>query len=40
MAELWLSGGTAGQTYEVANTITTNTARVLRRSIVVRVVGR
>ncbi|MDH5528310.1 MAG: hypothetical protein OEY97_13520 [Nitrospirota bacterium] len=40
MAEIWLSGGTAGWSYEVANTITTNTARVLRRSMVVRVVGR
>jgi len=37
-AELWLSSGTTGQSYEVA--ITTNTARVLRRSMVVRVVGR
>ena len=39
-AEIWLSGGTAGKMYEVGNTITTNTARVLRRSMVVRVVGR
>jgi len=40
MAEIWLSGGSAGQAYEVGNTITTNTGRVLRRSMVVRVVGR
>jgi len=37
MADLWLNGGTAGQNYEVGNTIATNTARVLRRSMIVRV---
>jgi len=40
MADIWLSGGTADRSYEVGNTITTNTGRVLRRSMVVRVVGR
>ncbi len=39
-AEIWLSSGTPGQTYEVGNTITTNTARVLRRSMAVGVVRR
>ena len=39
-ADFGVSGGTTGRTYETANTITTNTARVLRRSMVVRVVGR
>jgi len=39
-AEIWLRGGTVDQSYEVGNTITTNTGRVLRRSMVVRVVGR
>ena len=40
MAEIWLGGGTAGRSYEVGNTITTNTARILRRSMVVRVATR
>lgn len=36
----WLSGGTAGQSYDVDNVMTTSAGRVFERSIRVRVVAR
>lgn len=36
----WLSGGTAGQSYDVDNRITTSAARVFERCFNVRVVAR
>jgi hypothetical protein len=39
-ATVWLSGGTAGQVYQVTNRITTSTGRIDDRSITIRVVER
>lgn len=37
---VWLSGGTAGKPYTVANRITTNQGRTDERTITIRVVNR
>lgn len=37
---VWLSGGTAGQPYTVANRITTNQGRTDERTITIRVTNR
>lgn len=37
---IWLSGGTVGDTYEVANEITTVGGRTDKRTIVIKVVNR
>lgn len=37
---IWLSGGTAGITYELTNTITTSASRTDERSMKIRVVER
>lgn len=39
-ATAWLSGGTAGAPYEVANRITTNQGRTDERTITIRVINR
>lgn len=39
-ATAWLSGGTAGQPYTVANRITTSVGRVDERTITIRVTNR
>lgn len=39
-ATVWLSGGTAGRPYEVANRITTNQGRTDERTITIRVTNR
>ena len=39
-ATVWLSGGTAGQVYQVTNRITTNAGRTDDRSITIRVTER
>ena len=39
-ATVWLTGGTAGQVYQVTNRITTSTGRIDDRSITIRVVER
>lgn len=36
-ATVWLSGGTAGQVYQVTNRITTSSGRIDDRSITIRV---
>lgn len=37
---VWLSGGTAGQPYSVANRITTSAGRIDERTITIRVTNR
>jgi hypothetical protein len=39
-ATAWLSGGTAGQPYSVANRITTSVGRIDERTITIRVTNR
>lgn len=39
-ATVWLSGGTAGQVYQVTNRITTSSGRIDDRSITIRVAER
>lgn len=39
VATVWLSGGTAGQLYEVTNTIVTAAGRTEERTIQIEVVG-
>lgn len=37
VATIWLSGGTADNTYSIVNTITTSDSRTLRRTVTIRV---
>lgn len=36
-ATVWISGGTAGNTYRIANKIVTNQARTVERSVTIQV---